>query len=316
MLNGVCSEWSDVLSSVVQGSVLGPVLFIVYINDLDLVINNPNTKMFKYADDSKFGRPIRCRADAENLQTTIDNVYHWSQKWGMSIHPMKTQVIHFGHGNPKYKYTLNGSNISEVKSARDLGIIIEEKCSPSDHISTITRKANGVLSRLSRAFICRNKEVTVGLFKTFVRPVLESAAPAWCPCERQDVDTIGRVQRRATRNIPGMGEIPYEERLRLCNLTTLEQRRERGDLIEVYKMMNGFTRVDPDELFSFTSQRHNLSTRSAANKFLVAEKCHLNTRNTDIEGIENSCLFIPKSTFVLDATVLDIDIFQLNIPEN
>ena len=107
VLNGINSSWADVLSSVVQGSVLGPVLFTIFINDIDTVITDPRTKMFKYADDSKFGRPIRSETDALSLQSAIDNVCRWAQKWGMEIHPEKTHVLHFGHGNPEFEYSLN-----------------------------------------------------------------------------------------------------------------------------------------------------------------------------------------------------------------
>jgi len=153
VLNGVCSEWTDVLSSVVQGSVLGPVLFIIYINDIDLVITDPHTNMFKYADDSKFGRPVRTSADALTLQAQINHIWQWAERWGMTIHPMKTVVIHFGYGNPKHQYNMNGCKISDVSNARDLGIIVDESCSPSLHVQKIAKKANGVLSQLSRTLI-------------------------------------------------------------------------------------------------------------------------------------------------------------------
>ena len=92
VLNGVCSNWTDVLSSVVQGSVLGPILFTVFINNLDLAIKDPATSIYKYADDSKFGRPIVNQADASKLQLTMDCIWQWAERWGMDIHPQKTCV--------------------------------------------------------------------------------------------------------------------------------------------------------------------------------------------------------------------------------
>ena len=196
----------------------------------------------------------------------------------MDIHPLKTCVLHFGYYNKKYDYYLNGTQINKVTVAKDLGVLINDSCSPSDHIAEITRKANGVLSQLHRTIICRNKDVFINLFKIFVRPIVESAGPAWCPFEKQYIDQIEKIQRRATRMVPGIGHMDYDERLNLCHLTTLEQRRQRGDMIHVYKMLNVYTPTNNDDFFCFANQRHDVSTRSSINNFLVAEKCHLDLR--------------------------------------
>ena len=196
----------------------------------------------------------------------------------MEIHPDKTHVLHFGHGNEEREYTLNGIKISAVTSTRDLGITINNSCSPSEHVTMIARKANGVLSQLHRTLLCRNKETFIGLFKTFVRPIMESSGAAWSPWERQDINCLEKVQRRATRLVPGLGKMTYEERLEECNLITLEHRRERGDMIEVYKMTQGFTDVTVGDFFNFTNERHDAQTRSAINKHLVPEKCRLDVR--------------------------------------
>ena len=257
---------------------LGPVLFIVYINDIDLVIEDRQTCIFEYADDSKIGRAIQTQADAIALQTDIDRVWEWSRKWGMDIHPLKTCVMHFGYHNQKFDYYLNGTKISKVTSAKDLGVIISESCSPSDHVANIARKANSVLSQLRRTIISRNRDVVVNLFKVFVRPIIEAAGPAWSPYEKQFIDQIEKIQRRATRMIPGIGHLTYEDRLIQCRLPTLEQRRTRGDLIHVYKMLNGFLHINNENFFCFVNQRHNVTTRSSENNLMIAEKCRLDVR--------------------------------------
>ena len=88
-------------------------------------------------------------------------------------------VLHFGYHNKRIDYYLNGTKITEVFSAKDLGVMINDMCSPSDHIQEITRKANGVLSQLNRSIVCCNKDVVVNLFKVFVRLIIEAAGPAW-----------------------------------------------------------------------------------------------------------------------------------------
>jgi len=97
-LNGAESDWADVLSSVVQGSVLGPILFLIYINDIDaaLVENDNDIYISKFADDTKVGREVNNANDAAKLQICIDNLVQWCRDWGMSLHPDKCVVLHFG----------------------------------------------------------------------------------------------------------------------------------------------------------------------------------------------------------------------------
>jgi len=139
--------------------VLGPILFTIFINDIDLAIMETETKIFKYADDSKFGRPVRSDSDSLALQSAIDNVCRWAERWGMEIHPQKTHVLHFGYGNAEYEYKLNGEKIFSVQSARDLGVLIHNSFKPSEHITAIAKKANGVLSQVNQTLVCRNQEV-------------------------------------------------------------------------------------------------------------------------------------------------------------
>ena len=104
----------------------------------------------------------------------------------------------------------------------------------------------------------------------------------WSGTNGADYDTLinilERVQHRATKLIPSIGQLDYEDRLQICNLTTLEQRRERGDAIDAFKILAGRTKIDSEKLFSFASQRHDAYTRSVTNKLLVPEKCRLDLR--------------------------------------
>ena len=156
--------------------------------------------------------------------------------------------------------------------------MIHSSCTPSEHVVNIAKKANGILSQLNRTLICRNQEIIVSMFKTFIRPIIESAGTAWCPWERKDIDFLEKIQRRATRQIPGIGKLSYEERLNRCKLTTLECRRERGDMVEVFKIVHGITNLNAAMFFNFTNQRHDVATRSAINNNLVPEKCRLDIR--------------------------------------
>ena len=186
--------------------------------------------------------------------------------------------MHFGHNNPHHSYSLLGSTISASDCVKDIGVHINDKCSASTHVEHITKKANSILAQLRRTTISRSMDMVTRLYKTYVRPLVESSVQAWNPWLQRDVQRIEKVQRRATKLVSGIGSKPYEERLKICNLTTLERRRNRGDLLECYKIMNGFGDVELRELFSLASDRHNLNTRSATDGLLVPQQTHLDIR--------------------------------------
>ena len=197
----------DVLSSVVQGSVLGPILFVIYINDLDKAIKAADEELLvsKLADDTKVGRKIIGPNDAPRLQDGINGLVKWCNDWGMRLHPAKCVVVHFGAKNPHYDYYIDGSKIKSEDTTRDLGVHISVTCDSSFHVEKITKKAHGVLSQIHRATIVRDSHTFLKMYTTFVRPILESFAPVWNPYKRCDVEEIEKVQRRALRMI---GDIP------------------------------------------------------------------------------------------------------------
>jgi len=280
VLNGVESDWTDVTSSVVQGSVLGPVLFLIYINCIDLSIRAHDEDIFvsKFADDTKLGRKITSVNDSVSLQRSLDSLQHWCDKWGMQLHPDKCVVIHFGKTNPCHDYHIGQFKLNAVDGARDLGVTITNDCDPAQHVENISKKAHVVLSQLKRATSLRDSQTFGRLYQVYVRPLLEAAAPAWNPTKRESVNQLEKVQRRATRMITDVGSLSYDERLRALGLDSLEERRRRGDLIQCYKVMNGYGDIDPGAWFSFVQDRHNVNTRTHAADHILQEKCQRNTR--------------------------------------
>ncbi len=108
VLNGECSEWSDVLSGVPQGSLLGPPLFSVYINDLDYEIYLLITLLLKFADDTKLGQIIKGPEDSVRLQECLNRLMEWAAKWGMAFNTKKCKVMHIGRHNQRQEYTMGG----------------------------------------------------------------------------------------------------------------------------------------------------------------------------------------------------------------
>jgi len=287
VLNGSHSEWAEireaslaeVTSSVVQGSVLGPVLFTIYINDLDASIKPGHGVLIsKFADDTKLGMEIATIQDCQRLQASLDELVTWSNEWGMELHTQKSLVIHFGRKNPEFVYKINGIPLQTTESARDLGILIRNDCDTSQHVHSIAKKAHGLLSQLKRAFSYRDSEVLPRIYKTYVRPTLEYAVQVWNPMKIGDIQALEKVQRRALSLVTDQGYMPYENKLQALGIPTLEARRQRGDMIEVFRILNGFSFLKSDDFFTHVQDRHEVETRSHTENHLVMEKCSLNVR--------------------------------------
>ena len=240
ILGEFLSDWVKVNSSVIQGSVLGPLLFILFINDLvDYIVNK--TKLF--ADDTKVVAKTN-NAPESSLQKDIDSVLEWTNTWLMRLNLDKCKIMHFGKNNPRINYTMKDYDSNEIivkektDSERDLGIQVSANLKFNAQVSKSACKANSMLGMLKRTFVTRNKDIWKKLYTTYVRPHLEFAVSAWNPYLKKDIDTLEKVQRRATKLSPAIKNLTYEERLIALNLTTLEKRRIRGDLIQKYKIEN------------------------------------------------------------------------------
>ena len=263
VLNGEKSRWVGVPCSVCQGSVLGPNLFIIFIDDIDICIQQIIALLLKFADDTKVIKRIKSTDDQEQLQQVIDNIWEWANIWQMCFNVDKCKILHIGTKNPGYPYYMNGNQLAITDSEKDLGIYVSSTAKPSLQCAQAAKKANQILGQIMRSFKCRDKDTIVKLYTSYVRPHLEYAIAAWCPYTTGDITLLEKVQKRALRqisNLPGT----YEEKLEKTGLTTLQQRRIRGDAIETFKILKGFSNVDPDIWFSYLSRGEGAQTRLAA----------------------------------------------------
>ena len=260
VLNGKHSDTISVPCSVPQGSVLGPILFIIFINDIDLCVKLIKALLLKFADDTKVIKRIEGNEDCQSLQMVIDKLCLWANEWQLYFNVGKCKVLHVGRNNPKFQYKMANQPIQSVESERDLGIMIDSTAKPSLQCAKAAQKGNQVLGQLLRSFQCRSKDVLVQLFKVFVRPHLEYAVQAWSPYLAKDIEVLEKVQKRMVRQIQGLHGT-YEEKLSILGLTSLQARRERGDCIEAFKMLKGFTRVDYRVWLSLISREEGPQTR-------------------------------------------------------
>ena len=252
VVDGEVSSWKPVLSGVPQGSVLGPILFLVYINDLEEGVTG---NILKFADDTKLFRKTKEIGDKQKLQDDIDKLVRWSEKWQMLFNFGKCKCLHTGPGNTGMNYEMGGSILSKTVKEKDLGVSMNANMKVSEQCRIAASKGNQILGMIRRNITYKEKSLIVPLYKAIVRPHLEYCIQAWSPYLRKDIDMLEKIQRRATKLIPGLRDLTYEERLKECGLTTLETRRLRGDQIEVFKILNGYENIDSNLFFQIKESK-------------------------------------------------------------
>jgi len=277
VLNGKKSSWERVLSGVPQGSVLGPLLFLVFINDLDAAA--ATVEIFKkFADDTKLGGRVETEEQRANLQKALDNMCVWARNWGMEFNVKKCKVLHVGHNNPGQEYWMEGERLAVTEEEVDVGITISKNLKPAAQCRKAARTAAAVLGQITRAFHYRDRHVFMRLYNQYVRPHLEFAGPAWSPWQEGDKECLERVQKKAVAMVSGLVARDYEERLAELGMTTLEERRHQTDMAQVYKIMTEKDSVDKDRLFTLASV-HGINTRAAADALgLKQNNARLETR--------------------------------------
>ena len=266
-----------VTSGIPQGSVLGPVLFVIYINDLPLAVKS---RLFLFADDAKIYRPIVTTDDRAVLQQDLRSMGGWSLIWLLIYHPEKCKsmtVSNDGGTREEAIYQLGDTVLQQTTSEKDLGVTIDSTLSFDTHITAAVNKANRVMGVIRRTFKHLDAETFKLLYKSLVRPHLEYAHSAWKPHLRKHIDLIESVQRRGTRQIPGLSHLSYPERLQLLGLPTLAYRRLRGDMIETFKIARGY--YNNSACGTLLHYSHNTRTRGHSLK-LETRACRSGTRDS------------------------------------
>ena len=240
-----------VTSGVPQGSVLGPLLFILYVNELPEIIQS-QCKLF--ADDTKLFRRISSAKDCEVLQSDLNKLMDWSSKWLLKFNTDKCKVMHCGHANATFDYAMNDDGgtsmiLKKTDLERDLGIIISKDLKATAHCDAASKKAMVALRLLKMTFSRLTTDNFKALYTTYVRPHMDYCLSAVGPHMAQDLQRLERVQRRATKLIREIRHLPYQERLLKLDLITIKDRALRGDLIEVYKILTGKMNIDPGQFF-------------------------------------------------------------------
>ena len=250
-VGGESSSTVPVTSGVPQGSVLGPTLFVYFINDMPDVLDCM-VKIF--ADDTKAYFPVSTADQHEKLQQNIDKLLSWANQWQLQFNKGKCKVLHLGKNNSVHTYTMDGNVLDSTDVEKDLGVHVDKDLSFDYHIKETVKKANKVAGMISRFIEYKDKSIMVPLFKSLVRSILEYGNVIWFPCMKKHTLLLENVQRRFTKKIKDVGELDYEDRLRLLKLPSLHFRRMRGDMIEVYKILHGlYDSTTTKSLFTYST---------------------------------------------------------------
>ena len=263
-MNGVCSGSVPVLSGVPQGSVLGPALFLIFVADSSSLVKN---FISLYADDTKLFSYILENSAADTDHTTdsiqedLNKLALWCDNMQMSYNIDKCHSLHMGIRNKKHQYTLPKMSdikktahsisynytfhtLKQVDEEKDLGVTIDSGLKFRKHMSEKISKANSIIYLIKHTFKFLDADMFKLLYKSLVRPHLEYASPVWSPTLKMDIQNLEKVQRRATRLVPSLTTLSYEERLHQLSLPTLHYRQLRSDLILIYKLTHNLSCLD------------------------------------------------------------------------
>ena len=277
-VNGSLSDWACVDSGVPQGSVLGPVCFVLFINDLPEATSNTSEM---YADDTKLYGKIASEADRDRLQADVDNLVDWADTWQLRFNSGKCKVLHLGNRNNQFNYSMRSHGslerivLEKSELEKDLGVHVDSDLKFSKHVEIQVNKANRLLGLIRRSYEHLDCASMKTLFTALVRPHLEFGNVAWSPRLEKDKALIEGVLRRATRIIPGLKDLSYEERLQAMGIPSMSHRRARGDMIEVYKYTHGIYKV-ADPLLVLDTEK---CTRGHSYK-LEKQRCNTTARQT------------------------------------
>ena len=313
VLDGHFSSWQPVLSGVPQGSVLGPTLFILFINDIVLSVSD-DTKVLLYADDMKIWRKIATTSDQNDLQRDLDNLYAWSITNKMKFHPSKCKVLQskLKHIFRPANYYMNGSILTVSDCERDLGVLINPKLIFNEHHRSLLVQSSQKLGLVKRNYSftkCINSRKI--LYLSLIRSLFEHCSAVWSPCNQTQMDKFAKIQKRAVKWVfnetyERYPRSEYLKKLRYLNVLPIDLKFKVNDMVIFHKIFYDKFPLNLPQYIVKNSQSHSSQffqrqTRTYNDNDRLKVKLTITPR---INAFKNS--FFVRSSHVWNSLPLEI----------
>jgi hypothetical protein len=248
VVDGATSEPAPVISGVPQGSVLGPILFLVFINDLPLHVTS---RVRLFADDCVVYREINSEEDCLILQNDLIKLAEWEKQWGMDFHPEKCSIlcVHRKRNPIMFRYSLKDHILETDSTTKYLGVTLSQNLSWNHHMDITAKKGNSTLGFLQRNLRVSNEKVKTTAYTSLVRPGLEYCSTVWNPFTKDLVYKLEMVQRRAARYVTNRyhNTSSVSSMIEYLGWETLESRRTKAQLTMLYKIINDLVDIPANQ---------------------------------------------------------------------
>ena len=249
-------------SGVPQGSVLGPLLFILYLSDLPSVfLTTPSVTFRMFADDIKVFAPfsnVNASVIHASMSTALSSLSAYFRTWQLTLSPTKCLVLHLGKNNTRHQYFLDNHPLSPTDCVKDLGILVDSALSFNEHCMSTYKKGLGLVYRLFRSFACTQPAPFIHAYKTYIIPVLEYASPVWNPHKISLIRSLEKVQHVFTRLLyyrcthVSRSLMPdYHNRCIFLQLQSLQHRRVVNDIVFSVSMLTGRCNLSCSSFWTF-----------------------------------------------------------------
>ena len=309
------SRYETVLSGVPQGSVLGPILFLLMISDIDEKVLNSTLSSF--ADDTKVSHIINLRQDCDDLQNSLDTICKWSDDNNLNFNELKFQAVRYGDNKEtqvfKYK-TPSGKYIPDENTVKDLGIMMSKNMKFSDHIDKIASKCRSLSGWILRTFITRETFPMLKLYNSLLLPRIDYCSQLYAPHQNNEWNQLEAIQRRFTNKISEVKDCDYWTRLQKLRLYSLERRAERYKAIYTWKILE---KLAPNLSINKIEEKEKLSDRRG--RYCVVPKLYhscsarTNTIRENSFGVQGPRIFNALPREIRNITGVRVETFKYHL---
>ena len=323
-VDGRVSQLEPVTSGVPQGTVLGPVLFLVHIRNISKELSEGTTAS-SFADDTRVQRGVSSSDDCSALQADLQLIYDWSEKVNMTFNSDKFECMRYWADPakaPAFQYLGPDSQPIEIKTnLRHLGVQLSSDLSFSIHIENTVTAASKLVGWGLRTFHGRGRSVMMTLLKSLVQPKLDYCSQLWSPSDQGAINKLESVQHHLINRIKDdrLSGLSYWEKLKELHLYSQERRRDRYQLLFLWKISQGLVSGYDVEFTSGGTRRGRMVIPKQVNRSCSAAVRRARENSLAVKGAQMFNL-LPENIRTMNSEHIDIfknhlDIFLSNIPD-